>query len=104
MQLCRTQPAFTVWVEEWKDCEELKLEPKEKLIFVGEKSEETKHRTERCAEAMKYRCMRCGRGSKYMEIKGKCTGPKYLSENFGRWRKRHLGGHDLVRKVDRKEV
>ena len=37
--------------------------PKENWIFVDQKREETKHRTEWCAEANKYRCMRCGRGS-----------------------------------------
>ena len=88
-------------VEEWNVCEELRPKPKEKWIFVDKKSEETKHRTEWCAEAEKYRCMRCGRGSKYMKMPGKRTGPKYLSENVGKWRKRHLGGHDLVRRVDR---
>ena len=66
--------------------------------------ENTEHRTEWCAEAKwcaeaeEYRCMRCGRGSKFMKMPGKCTGPKYLSEFFGKWRKRHLGGHDLLRR------
>ena len=50
-------------VEEWKDCEELKPKPKEKLIFVDQKKEETKHRTEWCAETNKYRCMRCGKAA-----------------------------------------
>ena len=36
-----------------------------------------------------------------MKLSGIYIGPKYLSENFGIWRKRHLGGHDLVRRVDR---
>ena len=76
---------FHCLVEEWKDCEELKPKPKEKWIFVDKKSEETKHRTEWRAEADRYRCMRCGRGSKYMKMPGKCTGPKYLSENVGKW-------------------
>ena len=49
-------------------CEELKPKPKEKWIFVEKKSEETKHRTEWCANSSKYRCMRCGRGSKYMKM------------------------------------
>ena len=76
---------FHCLVEEWKDCEELKPKPKEQWIFVDKKSEETKHRTEWCAEANKYRCMRCGRGSKCMKMSVKCTGPKYLSENLGKW-------------------
>ena len=50
--------SFHCLVEEWKDCEELKPKPKDKWIFVDEKSEETKHRTEWCADANKYRCMR----------------------------------------------
>ena len=57
--------SFHRLVEEWKDCEEFKPKPKEKWIFVDKKREETKHRTEWCADANKYRCMRCGRGSKY---------------------------------------
>ena len=73
--------SFHCLVEEWKDCEEL---------------EETKHRTEWCADANKYRCMRCGRGSKNMKMHGKCTGPT----NLGKWSKRHLGGHDVVRGMD----
>ena len=36
-----------------------------------------------------------------MKVPGKCTGPKYLSICFGKWEKRHLGGHDLVRRMDR---
>ena len=52
---------------------------KDGLIFVDQKKEETKHRTEWCAEAEKYRCMRCGKSSKYTKVPGKCTGPKYLS-------------------------
>ena len=56
-------PASIV-VEEWKDCEELRPKPKEKWVFMEKKSENTRHRTEWCAEADKYRCMRCGRGSK----------------------------------------
>ena len=94
--------SFHCLVEEWKDCDELKTKPKEKLTVVDQKREETKHRTEWCAEANKYRCLRCGRGSKYMKMKGKCTGPVCLSENFGKMEKAiTLGGHDLVRRVDR---
>ena len=74
--------SFHCLVKEWKDCEELKPKPKEKWIFVDKKREETKRRTEWCAEANKYPCMRCGRGNKYMKMQGKCTGPKYLSKNW----------------------
>ena len=52
--------SFHCLVEEWKDSEDLKPKPKEKWVFVDKKSEETKHRTEWCADAEKYRCMRCG--------------------------------------------
>ena len=55
----------------------------------------------------RYRCMRCGRGSKCMEMPGKCTEPKYLSFFLGRGEKMEEGvtleGHDLVRRVDRQE-
>ena len=64
------------------------------------KREEMKHRTEWCVQANKYRCMRCGKGSKYVKMQGKCTGPKYLSENLENGGKT-LGSHDLVRRVDR---
>ena len=92
---------FHCLVEEWKDCEELKTKLKEKWSFVDRKSEGTKHRTEWCAEADRYRCMRCGRGTKYMKMPGRCTGPKFLSKCLGTWGRRHLGGHDHVRRMDR---
>ena len=38
--------SFHCLVEQWKDCEELKPEPEAKWIFVDQKKEETKHRTE----------------------------------------------------------
>ena len=60
-----------------------------------------KGETEWCAEAKQYRFMRCGRDSKYMKMPGKCTWPKYLSEKFVKCGKRHLGCHDLLRRVDR---
>ena len=69
--------SFHCLVEQWKDCEELKPKPKERWIFVDKKSEETKHRTEWCAETDRYRCMRCGRGSKYIKMLGKCTSTKH---------------------------
>ena len=65
-------------MEDWEDCEGLRPRPKEKWIVVDKKSEDTKHRTEWCAEANGSRCMRCGRGTKYMKIPGTCTGPKVL--------------------------
>ena len=33
-----TQPLFTVWLEEWHDCEELKPKSKDKGTFVVEES------------------------------------------------------------------
>ena len=77
--------SFHCLVEEWKDGDELKPKPKEKWTFVDQKREETNHRTEWCAEANKYRCLRCGRGIKCMKMPGKCTEPKYLSGNLGKW-------------------
>ena len=50
--------SFHCLVEEWKDCEEFKPEPKEKWRFVDRKSEGMKHRTEWCAQAERIRCMR----------------------------------------------
>ena len=94
--------SFRCLVEEWKDCDELKPKPKEKWTLVDQKREETIHRTEWCAEANKYRCLRSGRGINCMGVPGKRTRPKYLSGNLGKWRKRHLGYHDFVRRVDRK--
>ena len=77
--------SFHCLVEQWKECEELKPEPKEKLIFVDQKREELKHRTEWCAEADRYRCMRWRRGSKYLKMTGKCTGPRFLSKSLEKW-------------------
>ena len=93
--------SFHCLVEDWKGCEELTPKPMEKWVFVEKKSEQTMHQTEWCAEAKEYRCMRCGRGSKYMKMPGRCTGPKFLSKSLAKWRRPHLGGHDLVRRMDR---
>ena len=60
-------------------------------------------RMEWCAEADRYRCMRCGRASIKMKMPGKCTGPKFLSKSLEKGRRRHLEGHDLVRRMDRKD-
>ena len=83
--------SFHCLVERWKDCEELQPKQKEKLIFVDQKREETKHRTEWCAEADRYRCMRCGRGGKHMKMPGKCTGPKFLSKKFEKMERASFG-------------
>ena len=57
--------SFDCLVEQWKDCEELKPKPKGKWIFVDNKSENVKHRTQWRAEADKYRCMGCGTGPNF---------------------------------------
>ena len=88
--------SFHCLVEEKKDCEELK--PK---LSLTRKMNNLSIGREWCAQAKKYRCMRCGKGSKCMKMPRQCTGPRYLSKNFGKCGKRHLGGHDLVRRVDR---
>ena len=36
-----------------------------------------------------------------MKMPERCTGPKLLSKSLGKWSRRHLGGHDLVRRMDR---
>ena len=95
--------SFHCLEEQWKDCEELRPKPKEKWILVDKRSEGMKHRTEWCAEADRCRCMRCGRGSKHMKMPGRCDGPNFLVERFETWGRRHLGGHDLVRRIDRQE-
>ena len=41
---------FHCLVEAWKDCEELKPQPKEKWTFVDKKREETRHRSECCCQ------------------------------------------------------
>ena len=78
-----TRKVIRVESEETQDyvCETLAISQAEvDGVIVDKKREETKHRTEWCAEAHKYQCMRCGRGSKCMKMQGTCTGPKYLSK------------------------
>ena len=41
------------------------------------------------------------KGKQNMKMSGNCTGPRFLSKGLGTWRRRHLGGHDFVRRVDR---
>ena len=88
-------------VEQWKDRGEHKPKPKEKWTFVDQKREETKHRTEWCAEASRYRRMRCGKSKQIHEDARKMRRTKNLSEDFGRRCKQHLAGHDMVRRMDR---
>ena len=77
---------FHCLIEQWKDCGELKPKPIEKWILLTRGVEGMKHRTEWCAaDANMYRCIRCGRGSKYMKMPGKCTGPQFLSKSLDKW-------------------
>ena len=53
-------------------------------IFVDQKREETKHRTEWCAEANRYRCVRCDKGSKYHENAMEMKRTKIIVEKIGK--------------------
>ena len=70
-----------------------------------QEGEAKKHRPEWCAAANTYRCMRCGRSGKHVKMQGKSEGPKWLREDskpeLARSGTSHLGGHDMVRRVDR---
>ena len=52
--------ACTAWWRNEKIVKSSSRSQKEKWIFVDKKRDDTKHRTEWCADANKYRCMRCG--------------------------------------------
>ena len=54
-----------------------------------------------CAETNEYRCMRCGKRQQIREHARKMHRTKISVTKFGKWRKRHLGGDDLVRRMDR---
>ena len=79
--------SFYCLVEEWKDCDELKPMPKEKLIFVDHKKEDTKHRTEWCAEAEKYRCSVVWKRQQVHEDARKMHRTKEPVTNFGKMEK-----------------
>ena len=101
MHHCSMQPSSIAWQNSGRIVKSSSQSRKKRGSSCTKKSEEIKHRTERCAEADGYRCVRCGKGSEYMKMRGKCTGPKVLSKSLEKWRTRHLGGHDLVRGMDR---
>ena len=82
--------SFHCLVEDWKDYDELKPKPKEKLTVVDQKREQTKHRTEWCAEANKYRCLRCERSIKYMKMKDNARA-NVLVKIFGKMVKATFG-------------
>ena len=100
MQPCSMAASFHCLVVEWKDCEELKPKPKEQWIFVDQKREETKRRTEWFAETNKCRCMRCGRGNKYLRCQENAQG-KSTCQQIWEMEKSGLGGHGLVRRMYR---
>ena len=55
-----------------------------------------------CDRPSKYRCMRCGKGSKYMKMQGKFTGPTYFTYGrtwHGETHKQAERGSDLVLNV-----
>ena len=78
--------SFHCLVEEWKDYDELKLKPKEKLTVVGPEKR-AKRNTERSGvlRPTKYRCLRCERGIKYMKHQRTMHGPTCLSKFLGKW-------------------
>ena len=94
--------SFHCLAERWKDCEELRPKPRETWIFFCAK-EEREYETPNIVV--------CGSGqiSVYEMWKRMQTHKdarkmyriKLLVKRFGKWRGRHLGGHDLVRRIDR---
>ena len=98
LAICSQLPLFSGGQE---NCEDFRPKPKEKLYFVDRRRERVMHRTEWCAEANKCRCMRCGKGSKYIKMTGRCEDQNSCQKKLGKWRSRHLGGHDLVRRMER---
>ena len=55
MQPCSAQPAFTALWKNGKIVKSSSPNSKKSGFFVDQKREETKHRTEWCAEASRYR-------------------------------------------------
>ena len=69
--------SFRCLVEQWKDCEELRPKPKEKVVFLKKEEREDLH-----ADG--------GTGRKYMKMRMKMCRTKIIVEKFGNWR-RHFG-------------
>ena len=80
MQPCSVRQAFTAWWRNGKIVKSSSRSQKKNGYSWIREGDETKHRTEWCADAIKYRCMTSKRGSKYLKLQGQCTGPKYLSK------------------------
>ena len=83
--------SFQCLVEEWKDREELKLKPKEKLISVDQE----KRGDESCDGVARgnqqVSVLEVWKSSKYMKLPGKCRGPKNLSGLFWTMEKTSFG-------------
>ena len=79
--------SFNCLVEQ-SDSEELKSKPKEKCTFVDQKREETDGMV--CGS----RWVSMFEMWKRKQIRGDAKG-------LEKWRRRHVGGHDLVRRMDR---
>ena len=84
-QLCSMQPASFVWWRNGKIVKSSGPSRKKSGVSLISKSERMEHRTEWCAEANKYRRMRSGRGSRYMKMPGKCTGPISCQKVWKKW-------------------
>ena len=95
MQPGRMQPAFTVW---WKNEKVVKnLSPSQK------KKKDLREKARRGKETSDG--VVCNSKQISVPEQGECQGPKWLREGskhkLGRWSKSDLGGHDMVRRVDR---
>ena len=96
-EVCAAAASFPCLVENGETVKNSSQSQKKKWNFVDQTREETKHRTERCAEANKCRCMRCGKRKQVHEDARKMHRTKILVKNARKWRK-SLGGRDLARR------
>ena len=87
--------SFHCVVEQWKDCEELKRKLKEKWIFVDRKKGNEASNRVGVRKQKRYRCVQMHEDARKMYR------TKILVEKFGKWGRQHLGGHDLIRRMDR---
>ena len=97
------------WGQCWSDVvipwQQTWTEDERKVDLCAQKMEAKRHRTEWCAAGSNYRCMRCGRSGKKMNMPGACEDPRWLGTDFNCKLMKiqgntHLGGHDMVRRVD----
>ena len=89
-------------VEEWKDCEELRPKPKEKWVFVEKEERECEASNRVVCGSRQVSMYEMGERKQTYEDARKMHMTEILVKEFGKWRRRHLGGHDLVRTVDRR--